>query len=352
MNSNPSELPRLDIDWHYDSSGYYSYIMLRARNRTISDDDVRRVVYKFQEKGIRLPARGKSFRPADNGIQYEYYIRLGVNEEISEINFALIKSALDEIIVFNKNIELTQQDIEVYEAKIKELSDDLLDAIYKSDQISKLLQIEIEKSHSFRNEINKLSPQIAQLESERNQFRLSLHKESESYNEILVSIENDRNKKIEELELKSQEKYEQFQKEISRLEQYQLEIEEFKKKQRNFSDKPNKNEREKEFSKILEILLPNLDIDKGSISFMLHEIRDYKFILKKLLAFNQNPRDVRSKNVVDIPGWREITKVSNGESDKSRIYYQKQNDMGKYEVRVSDKDDQNEDIKKIRFLNI
>lgn len=347
MNSNPSELPRLDIDWYYDNTGYYSYIMLRARNRTISDDDVRRVVYKFQEKGIRFPARGKSFRPADNGIQYEYYIRLGINEEISEINFALIKSALDEIIVANKNIELTQQDVEVYEAKIKDLSDDLLDALHKSDQISKLLQIEVEKSHSFRNEINKLSPQIAQLESERNQFRLSLHKESESYNEILVSIENDRNRKIEELELKSQKESEQFQKEIIKLEQYQLEIEEFKKKQRNFSGKPNKNEREKEFSKILEILLPNLDIDKGSISFMLHEIRDYKFILKKLLTLNQNPRDVRPKNVGSKLKWLEISKVSNGESDKSRIYYQKSNDTGKYDVRVSDKDDQNEDIKKL-----
>lgn len=356
MSPNHNQSPLLDIDWHYDSSGYYSYIMLSARSGTVSNC-VLRVRENLAERKITAQASGKSFRPADDGCQYEYYIRLGVTGENSEINFDSIRLILDEITTTKKKLDssgLIHQELERSNEEVENLRSDLLNLQRKYNQTTNLLQGEITKAHKFRNKNDELSLQIAQLESERNQLLLKLNRESESYNEILVSIEEGRNKKIEELELDihiKNEQNEQYQQEIDRLtrdiQQYKIEVEELHRKQRVSHNKFNKSEREKLFSNILLILLPKLDLDKGSIPFMLHEVSDYKFILKELLDLDQNPKDVASKSVGGKSGWLEITKVSDGDSNKGRIYYKKSNDTGKYDVRVRDKDTQSQDIKNL-----
>lgn len=80
-----------------------------------------------------------------------------------------------------------------------------------------MLKVEVDKSCKLRSEIDKLSLQIAQLESERDQLYLLLNKESESYSEILLSIEEERNRKIEEIRLDRQRENDQYQQEIDKL---------------------------------------------------------------------------------------------------------------------------------------
>ena len=351
MNPNPTQSPRLDVDWHYDHSGHYAYIMLRGRHGTsISNDNVVQIISKFKDKEIPYQTQGTSFRPADNGIQYNYYIRLGVTEEINKINFSLIRSVLDEILITNKNVdlnELSEQDVEEYKAEIKNLNEALSD---ERDKFNQTVNDQREKLRGFRDGNDQLSQKIDQLKSENDQLRLKLNKESENYCEILLSIDEERNKEVEELKLERQREYKEFDKErdelISDLQKAQQESRTFQ-QQKGSTSKLNKNEREQEFSKILNIILPHLNIDKGAISFMLHEIRDYKFILKKLLLLNNDPQSVKSKSVQDKLGWLEITKVSTGESDAGRIYYKKSNDTGTYNVRIGDKSTQPEDIEKL-----
>lgn len=94
MSLNHNELPPLDIDWHYDNSGRCSYIMLSARNGDIVSC-TNRVVSKLREKGIRVPVSGTSFHPADDGVQYQRYIRLGVTDETRNVNLDAIRLILD-----------------------------------------------------------------------------------------------------------------------------------------------------------------------------------------------------------------------------------------------------------------
>ncbi|HOQ03677.1 MAG TPA: hypothetical protein PKY88_00490 [Anaerohalosphaeraceae bacterium] len=69
--------------WYYDDKGYYHYLLLNGSLR------VRNMVLELlQKNGVKVLRFNKSFRPASNGLQYDWYIR------ISDENRESIKNAL------------------------------------------------------------------------------------------------------------------------------------------------------------------------------------------------------------------------------------------------------------------
>ncbi|MGQ9816164.1 MAG: hypothetical protein ACUVR3_13645, partial [Candidatus Roseilinea sp.] len=63
--------------WFYDDSGYYSYVLLNAPEAEYS-----KVQQILKDSGLRVLLAGRSYRPASNGIQYRWYIR--VSDEAGE----------------------------------------------------------------------------------------------------------------------------------------------------------------------------------------------------------------------------------------------------------------------------
>ncbi|MCB0214305.1 MAG: hypothetical protein KDJ52_33510 [Anaerolineae bacterium] len=57
--------------WVYDDSGFYSYILLNGPSDLF--DGVQKILY---QKKISILLSGSSFRPASNGNQYDWYIRI------------------------------------------------------------------------------------------------------------------------------------------------------------------------------------------------------------------------------------------------------------------------------------
>lgn len=78
--------------YNIDESGYYTYLVLNGRE---ADFDAAKQI--AQEAGFWIDRSGASFRPAADGIQYDWYIRLGVGPDPKEKCLKELEKALNKI---------------------------------------------------------------------------------------------------------------------------------------------------------------------------------------------------------------------------------------------------------------
>lgn len=57
--------------WFYDDAGYYSYVLLNVEEEKFQE--IQRIL---RNNSLQVLLAGKSYRPASNGIQYQWYIRV------------------------------------------------------------------------------------------------------------------------------------------------------------------------------------------------------------------------------------------------------------------------------------
>ena len=72
-------------DFHYDDSGYYGYIVFNGDEKTLNG--LRNALGQGRQRhGLGWYRYGKSFRPANDGRMYDWYIRLhsGGNDKPAE----------------------------------------------------------------------------------------------------------------------------------------------------------------------------------------------------------------------------------------------------------------------------
>jgi hypothetical protein len=59
------------LQWHFDASGYYAYVMVNG-----SDADAKSVEQALAQHKVKTMLVGRSYRPADDGQQYDWYLRV------------------------------------------------------------------------------------------------------------------------------------------------------------------------------------------------------------------------------------------------------------------------------------
>jgi hypothetical protein len=104
---------------------------------------------------------------------------------------------------------------------------------------------------------------------------------------------------------------------------------------------------EESMNAMLSLMLPNLKfVDRGSLSFMLHEVHDLSKPIEILTKIHYSPQNINRRTKVEGKlGWYE-TKFNTGTGrEAGRVYFKHQG--GGCEVVVSEKSLQGEDIKKL-----
>ena len=340
--------------WFYDIDVYYDYVLLNT-----SFNVFEKIQNALRKDGVRVLKAAKSFRPASNDIQYNWYIR--IEDENSETPSrerveTIVHSVIDiDAIGWKSQIVLLQ-------TKIDELQDSL---------------------NQRNNEFEKVSSQLDFAKKERNQFSVRLKRTKAHFEKNQEEIEN-LNKKLDGLfkpddieALKKQYEHRVKEKDIQLDEikseyddfiaDYEQFMHDYEKKDGEITDlknqiftlqqekstlykkhsaeleealKANKFDRSEKLStSIVEtLLLPNVVFLRSSIKFMWMEfdnkaIVDILSCIKNLKLLQKERKSWLVKGVPNTR-WNEYHK-----SDVWRIYFQKC-ENGKYEVLVSDKDTQ------------
>lgn len=366
--TNMKVLPTTDIETYYDDDGYYAYVLLSKRNGEIEKSDIETVIEKLKTIGIIKILSGRSYRPASDEKQYQWYIR--ISDQKGE---KPSRQKVENLLNVNQYYFDSSHRSEQTDKYIKQLQESL-----KQEQQEKAnLKIRIHTAEQARQNSQqqlktlfheKLLLQIdlekLRRTSEENQ---SLIDASQAENTILEQLfleeKNYLENQINDLEKQIQQTSDELicaNDECNRLkiekEDFQEKLYELQGKYDFLQQQPKKKSNvaqrlENDLTQILKCLLPNLEIHKSSISF-LTEVKDYSKILEKLKILNVDSSLVNAKNVEGVEDWLEISHVSTGDSDEGRIYYTKSRSAEKRIVLISSKQSQNQDLKKLKKWKI
>ena len=350
-----------DIETYYDDDGYYAYVLLNKRSGEIEKSDIETVVAKLNTIGVIKILSGRSYRPASDGKQYQWYVR--VSDQQGE---KPSRQKVENLLNINPHHLDNSNHSEQTDTYIKQLNDSL-----KQEQQEKAhLKTSLQAAEQARQNSQQ---QLTTLLHERSLLQKNLEKlrGASEENQSLIDTSQAENRILEQLFL---EEKNDLKGQISRLEEriqqtrdecvllkiergdFQEKLYELQSKydflQQQLKKKSNAAQRlENDLTQFLKCLLPRLEIHKSSISF-LTEVKDYRKILEKLRKLIEDPSSLQSKNVESINGWREISHVNTGDGDEGRIYYTTSRSAEKRHVLISSKQSQKQDFKMLKEWKI
>lgn len=360
--------------WHYDDNGYYGYVLVSGEPSV-----VRQFEQALTEHGLGCILSGRSYRRANNGRQYDWYIRVvqrAVGDSYIKPKRSLIASALqslggpspfpkgtehipsvDQTALLREELQQGLAKISKAEAEIKH-KDRLLDEreqTYRrlTEQHQVLQNAAEQQKNSYEQQRESLEQRIYALAEELD----SLRRTTEQFSVEQVTLASVR---IEELQRALSER----EKEKAELERERADLEDVWRESEEHRDSLLReilaitNERdiaraefqqvadrlqeldgaaigredatfpadsllrtEQELEGILTILLPNISLVGGSISF-LAMVKDVEPALRHLHQLCHDHANVRGKRVKGAKDWLELVKhISTGDSDDGRIYY-------------------------------
>jgi len=152
--------------WFYDDRGYYNYVLLNASRETFQ-----RVQDALKNNGIGVLKAATSFRPASNGIQYRWYIRIDGDysrrpsrDKIRSIVEGVLEKAQvpaivkDDFLVSQFRNQLREKD-----EKIDELSRKIAQLQRERTLFREQLTVKNEALEKGQQEIERLNQQIVDL---------------------------------------------------------------------------------------------------------------------------------------------------------------------------------------------
>jgi hypothetical protein len=375
---------------HYDNSGYYSYILYDG-----SFEALKYIIEKLNHYNIFCPSHGRSYRPANDGKQYVWYIRVldfstspaskptgdkiaiifkGIigsppdkEKDLAAINQNLqylLKKSQFEKETIQKEIDSSKRDIELIQNSLNDLNIRYLEQKKQSEGKLSAFRKEnrklLDQVKSLTEQLTRLSQKDETIETLNHQLS-ELHKKIKDNNQeidYLTDLDKSNEKRIEELKVEIKE----INKEKNALEDEKAEIshrlEEVTNEkinlEQNRSGKKSSNDFESDLNQIVSTIFANLKIHKGSVSFLAHEVKNYCDALSVLkdLSFNSVRRD--AKRIKAAKKWREIRFNTGKHRNIGRIYYSKSSEPEKYKynVVISDKRFQTRDINKLSGLPV
>jgi len=295
--------PYITVEYYYDNSGYYAYILLNANDKILYN-----IKDELIKNNINVLHYGKSHKEANNGRQYQWFIRVGEGDK---------KPFQETIESFFTTVFMIFSD----EQKAKNQLEDL---IKERDYI----KLELENTQKDNRE----------KEKQREEYIIKYHKseksvkETEEFNELLeheIKLLNDKNTELE--------------KNIEKLKEDNLKLQ-LNNTQKSINE-VNKNitiietKKHNIFKEIINTMFPDFTFLRGSEDVLVQEYDDIKPSLHMLRDLAYNPINVMSKRFQRAPNFKEWRR--SGKSSE-RIYF-RDDGNGKYSILISHKDLQKRD---------
>lgn len=344
--------------WFYDDVGYYSYVLLN-----VPEDRLKKIQQILGDSGLQVSLTGKSYRPASNGIQYQWYIR--VSDEKSERHPT--RERVNGILAIYEAKEVKRV---VPEAEIRKPTDNKVAA--QKEEIKRLKVALNEKEREFQiaeqhlEYMRKQNQELQEYRQRNNHLesRLRQIQEKALRPEDVTQIRQDYESTTRALRQKLEDKEKELASWISNFEPLLQELKQkivvlrneirdlqnqiaiVKKEKRKLVDriqemqatpeiKSKKKSPERSLHEIFSVLLPDIEFKRGSLDVLWNEIQNPGNVFRDLI---KPPGQWGGKRVQNTQKWKEKHIEHN-----RRLYFRKCEDS-KYQVLISHKNTQKEDI--------
>ncbi|MEJ5260236.1 MAG: hypothetical protein WHS88_08615 [Anaerohalosphaeraceae bacterium] len=307
--------------WYYDDTGYYHYLLLNGSLQVRN-----MVIAQLRKNGVKVLCSNKSFRPASNGLRYDWYIR--ISDESSES----IKKALSSC--------------RVLPAKTADEK-----GLKKEDYEQLVRQASVWKQYNIRHKkkIAELRKQLQEKYSEIERLRSGMVLETSEMLELYKEENDQLRKQKNELEKFYGEEIEKLEEEKRGLENQccilQSQLDSFAGKgsdsSSDSSDCANSSDAFSVYRRTVEILLDGVELLRGSWDVLYKELHpDLIFeVWRHIKEIRENPAEWRRqwKKLHAAEDWyeRHLGK-------RWRLYCSQRNQ--KIRVLISEKKDQLKDL--------
>lgn len=323
------------LQWFYDDAGYYSYVLLNAPEELFKE-----IQQLFRSKGLRIPLAGRSYRPASNGVQYQWYIRVSdesgkhpARKRIEEIfagykarevkGVTLIPEPKNRIAELEREVERqkgisqrlaqrlgwariayerSQRELQNYQQRLNDL-EQLLSQIQKAaltpEDVDKIRQ-------HYEQTIQQLKQELQNRRQELEDYHRTFDSENQELRNRLAIVEEEKR-------------------------QLEAQIHELRRAQPQELEKGNA---EYLFRELLGFFLPQIEFLDGSLDTLWREMRDPLDVLRDLTRLGE----LKARRVRKAEDWLERHIDS-----KWRLYFRKCEDS-KWQVLISHKNTQDTDI--------
>jgi len=380
--------------WHLDTSGYYSYVFVNG-----SDAVHTAAKQALETAGFRISRTGRSFREADDGANYDWFLRLEVEGERRpsgwEIDQALsgLKGQIEE----KQTERRVVAGIEELEVRGKRQSRAIQEQVVERPSLVASAEGQLaEREHEVASLRSALEQDRAVHERERGLLREQMAllrgaigeysrrldrlnssdapaaEEVKHLNERLLALQDERREEsraaealAEDLE-KAIDEWDRASREATNakavVETLNGQIEDLQaaltaiqrttaRETEARSRSASKRSRLVDLEVTIEALLPEMRLIAGSLDFIAHEVFDRRNLFTVLRQLSHDPGDMQSKRVQGGGRWLE-RHFNTGQSNDGRIYYRKLKDSTAtaYDVLISDKHNQPRDLQRLKAV--
>lgn len=352
--------------WFYDDTGYYSYVLLNA-----PEDQFKKVQQILRSNGLRVLLAGKSYRPASNGVQYQWYIRVSdesgrhptherVNGIFATYEAVETKGVVPEVEFRKLADKVTAQGEEIRKLKAAlsgkerqyQIAAQRLESVRKQNQelqaIYEKAQLELQE---YRQRIHRLELRLRQIQEtalkpeDVTQIRRDYEDTIQALRQELEDKEKELASWISNFEPEVQEREQEITALRNQLLDLQNQIAIVEGEKRHLIDQiqeiraarevePEKENPEYLFRETLSILLPDIEFLGGSFDTLWREMQNPTSVLRDLTKLGQ----LKAKRVRRADEWLERHIGS-----EWRLYFRRCEDA-KYQVLISHKNTQEADI--------
>lgn len=334
--------------WSFDDTGYYAYLTVDC-----PQSDFEELRNLLKERNFSVLAAGKSFRPAADGKQYDYYLRLGtpVDGRHDKPTRASVVNALK----FSQALSPQSPPAREILADSSDVLAELGEMRSQLESLTRAVREMAEKSQAAVGQCTKQSQDtldgIAQIGSrlreERTQIINSIVAaldtrlgDDERIGQLQQSIEEFKSNEVEwssfndELKRSCAEKDERI---LSLTEQLESATRAVDVAQPRASRKSQRV--------VFEACLPTVNLIRGCEDILFFEFSDPAKAIRKISRLVLEPAAVKGEAVEGARGWFEL-RFNTGNGNNGRLYFRRDGD--KVDVLVSTKQEQDADIKYLR----
>ncbi|MDN5293189.1 MAG: hypothetical protein PWQ91_413 [Eubacteriales bacterium] len=353
------------MQWFYDDTGYYSYVLLNA-----GEVQFKKVQEILKREGLQVLLAGRSYRPASNGRQYQWYIRVadesGRHPRPDRIARALAACEAQEEDIRKLQAELSAVERRLNAAEHRyQATKERLECVLRQYQ-------ELQKTYNeTRRELQECRERAGLLESQLRQIRESglkpeeIAKIREEYEGIvrdrqrlaekLAKTENELNSLLSEYDREVQERDRKIVALEERCADLQGQVDELAAENARLATEKEKMEAVLEtrrkgkplkdlFCRMFEVFLPNVCFLRGSLDTLWHEVPDPVDAVRVLTTLDQL-KGKRVRSTEETGKWLERRFQGDW-----RLYY-KRCDDGRYKVLISHKKTQDTDIEWLKSVD-
>jgi DNA repair exonuclease SbcCD ATPase subunit len=330
--------------WFYDDREYYNYVLLNG-----SEDVYAKVQQALKANKVRVLKAAASFRPASNGIQYKWYIRIE-GENFKPPTREQIKSIVEGVltpevkVVAEQLPVVLQTQINSLNSDIKKLQSELVQKNKEIENAKRLHELEIK---NLQSNLDVAKSELTQSVQSVNELRQQI---KDTFNlDDVTSLENQYKAQVKELESRLdsakqelKDYIDNFQGELNRRD---VEIATLIKERDGYISEiqsgqeiTTTNERDGSqslFFSAVKVLLPNIEFLRSSLDFAWNNFSNLE--MERILSAVQQIESphMRAERVKSAPDWKEY----HSERVTWRIYF-RQCKSKQYQVLISDKDTQ------------